>query len=79
MSGVKRYDRIELVDRAIGRARALAGVSAEQYAFTKLQLREAALRRMDDSERRARIAEWWCRAETLDQIRGYLAALRAKR
>ena len=64
---------------AVARARALCGISGEQYAFTKRQLRETALRRMDDPDRRAQVADWWCRAETIEQIRGYLAALRAKR
>jgi enoyl-CoA hydratase len=68
----------ELLDRAIGRARALARVPVATYRLTKEQLhrpardRIAALRQADD----ARVLEVWRSDGALTAIRGYLDGLR---
>ncbi len=62
-----------LLDRALERAHALAGLPPAAFAITKREIRQAALERTKLDVSRAEIEQIWTAPDTLNHIRDYVA------
>jgi enoyl-CoA hydratase len=67
-------DPVDLLDSALRRAQRLAAIPAGAFRMAKLQMRAAALERVERGNRAhaGAIVEAWARPETLDAVRAYL-------
>jgi enoyl-CoA hydratase/carnithine racemase len=65
----------ELIDKAVEMANSLAGLPVDVFSLTKQQLREPALRCIQESGPRLdrQISDLWARPETLEVMRDYVA------
>jgi enoyl-CoA hydratase len=73
-------DSGELLDRAVGTAKALASLPPSVFALTKRQTRDPAFERLDrvGPTVDAAVEEIWTAPETLERVRAYVASTLGK-